>query len=261
MDLVGYSRERASTRSAASIPQYLDGLRRRRHDFVIPVSARDGDNIVDAAPRRMPWYDGPTVMEALDGLPAGTRGRSSCRCACRSRTSTSSTTGASSSGASRAAVLAVGDRLLFSPSEQDGACRTASKAGARRGAASRRRRGNPSASRSTSRSSSSAASSRASRRPPIETNVFRGRLFWLGHEPLRLGDEYRLKLATREVAGHGAGDRARLSTPTDLAVRRGQRGAAPRQSPRSSCAAARMLALDECGAWPAPGRFVADRRA
>ena len=37
------------------------------------------------------------------------------------------------------------------------------------------------------------------RDPPIETNVFRGRLFWLGHRPLRAGQEYRLRIATREV--------------------------------------------------------------
>ncbi|MEX1107873.1 MAG: adenylyl-sulfate kinase, partial [Dongiaceae bacterium] len=34
---------------------------------------------------------------------------------------------------------------------------------------------------------------------PIETNVFRGRLFWLGREPLQIDANYHLKLNTREV--------------------------------------------------------------
>src|SRR3546814_3557731 len=32
--------------------------------------------------------------------------------------------------------------------------------------------------------------------PPIETNVFRGRLFWLGREPLVEGARYQLRLGS-----------------------------------------------------------------
>ena len=32
---------------------------------------------------------------------------------------------------------------------------------------------------------------------PIESNVFRARLFWLGHAPLQVGNSYTLKLGTR----------------------------------------------------------------
>src|SRR6201995_3980566 len=34
---------------------------------VIPISARDGDGVAEASPR-IGWYDGPTVVEALDAL-------------------------------------------------------------------------------------------------------------------------------------------------------------------------------------------------
>jgi bifunctional enzyme CysN/CysC len=34
--------------------------------------------------------------------------------------------------------------------------------------------------------------------PPMLTNVFRGRLFWLGHKPLVVGNRYKLKLCTAE---------------------------------------------------------------
>src|SRR3546814_10618530 len=35
--------------------------------------------------------------------------------------------------------------------------------------------------------------------PPIETNVFRGRLFWLGREPLVEGARYQLRLGSLAV--------------------------------------------------------------
>src|SRR3546814_2398065 len=34
---------------------------------IVPISARDGDNIAKRS-SRTPWYDGPTVLSALDGL-------------------------------------------------------------------------------------------------------------------------------------------------------------------------------------------------
>ncbi|MCU1521779.1 MAG: sulfate adenylyltransferase [Arthrobacter sp.] len=37
--------------------------------FVIPVSALDGDNVVDRS-ARTPWYDGPALLEVLETLPA-----------------------------------------------------------------------------------------------------------------------------------------------------------------------------------------------
>jgi sulfate adenylyltransferase subunit 1 len=37
----------------------------------IPVSALDGDNVVEAS-LRTPWYDGPTLLEHLEQVPVGT---------------------------------------------------------------------------------------------------------------------------------------------------------------------------------------------
>ena len=50
---------------------------------VLPVSALEGDNIVERS-ERTPWYDGPALLELLESLPAqdesraGARGRSGC---------------------------------------------------------------------------------------------------------------------------------------------------------------------------------------
>ena len=132
----------------------------READFVVPISARDGDNLVQ--PRRLDaLVRGADPDRGARQLPPGTPARSSCRCACRSRTSTNSTSGASSSGASKAAVSRSATGCCSRPAARRARDHARSKAGAGRRRLSRRWRENPSASPWTSRSSSSAARSRA----------------------------------------------------------------------------------------------------
>ncbi len=70
MDLVGYDQARFAA-VADEIGDYLAGLGLVAC-AVVPVSARHGDNIAaagtDAGGAAMPWYRGPTVIEALDGF-------------------------------------------------------------------------------------------------------------------------------------------------------------------------------------------------
>ena len=50
------------------VSAYLGGFG-LRPNHIIPVSARDGDFIAERT-ARLPWYDGPTVIEALDAFTA-----------------------------------------------------------------------------------------------------------------------------------------------------------------------------------------------
>ena len=95
-------------------------------------------------------------------------------------------------------------------------------------------------------------------RPPIETDVFRARLFWLGRSPLRAGRRLTLRLGTAahpvevqsidrvidpsEPDGSGEGE-------TQAEVGRGRIAEAVLRS-------GAMLALDEHTANPRTGRFV-----
>jgi bifunctional enzyme CysN/CysC/sulfate adenylyltransferase subunit 1 len=66
MDLVGYSEE-----SFAAIRREFDALCKQlglADEVTIPVSALEGDNVV-AASARMPWYEGPTLLEYLETVP------------------------------------------------------------------------------------------------------------------------------------------------------------------------------------------------
>ena len=65
MDLVDYDRERfAAIQQEAS--EFLASVGLQPSGF-IPVSARDGDNIGQPG-THMPWYQGPTVLQALDAF-------------------------------------------------------------------------------------------------------------------------------------------------------------------------------------------------
>ena len=69
MDLVGWDRaayEHVSDEMVA-LAQRLSGV---ESCTVIPISALHGDNVVERSDAA-PWYEGPTVLEALESAPAG----------------------------------------------------------------------------------------------------------------------------------------------------------------------------------------------
>ncbi|BDG08439.1 sulfate adenylyltransferase subunit 1 [Anaeromyxobacter paludicola] len=67
MDLVGFSRE-VFDRLCAEYRDFAGRLGAGRTRFV-PMSALDGDMVVERG-ERLPWYDGPTLLELLEEAPA-----------------------------------------------------------------------------------------------------------------------------------------------------------------------------------------------
>ncbi len=67
VDLIGFEQARFDA-IAREITAYLAQLK-LSPSVIIPVSARHGDNVATAS-ANMPWYQGPTVLEALDGFVA-----------------------------------------------------------------------------------------------------------------------------------------------------------------------------------------------
>ncbi|MBN1430883.1 MAG: adenylyl-sulfate kinase [Anaerolineae bacterium] len=65
MDLVEYRQERFDE-VRLEYAAFLDTIHIQPLGY-IPVSGREGDNIASRSPR-MPWYEGPTVLESLDAL-------------------------------------------------------------------------------------------------------------------------------------------------------------------------------------------------
>ncbi len=218
---------------------------------VIPVVARDGDNIVQRSDRQ-PWYRGATLLEALDGF-----------------TSTADLTALPLrlpiqdvykfddrrilAGRILSGRLKLGDKLLFSPSNKT--ARIASietwSAPAKTEAVAGESIGITLDEQLFLERGDMASHEGA---PPIETNVFNGRLFWLAREPLREGTSYRLRLQSREVPVTVQQIKALydmdhlISTPSDSVPRNGIADVVLRSQA--------MLTLDRLEDHPKTGRFV-----
>jgi len=220
--------------------------------FILPVSAREGENIA-ARPAAMPWYDGPTVLGALDAfdvvtLPSDLPLRFPVQDVYRFDERRII------AGRIETGELRVGDTLLFSPANRTGRVKSieswntdqkpaAVAAGQSVGVTLEEQifveRGD-------------IASHEAD--PPVESDVFRARLFWLGQQPLTPGAKYKLKLNTTEVPVRVQSidhviDTGDLSTSNADQVERNAVG-------EVTLRADRMLALDPFVDSPGTGRFV-----
>jgi bifunctional enzyme CysN/CysC len=251
MDMIGFAQARFDEIRDA-YTRYLDGIGFGAR-YVIPVSARNGDNITERA-ASMRWYEGPTVIEALASLrptprpvdlplrlPVQDVYKFDERRIIVGRIETGR--------------LRVGDRVLFSPSNK-----TAHVAGIE---------GWNVVAPPIEAEAGQAVGITLDEQlfvergavislhddPPIETNVFRGRLFWLGRQPLAAGQDYRLRVATREVPVR-VQQIERLYDTEDLSDRGGA-AEVPRHGVADVILRTRaILALDEAHALPQTGRFV-----
>jgi bifunctional enzyme CysN/CysC len=250
MDLVGYSASHFEE-IRRSYAQYLAGFGAQA-DYVVPVAAREGENLVHRA-ASMPWYEGPTLIEALETFrPARRPVDLPLRLPVQDVYKFDDRriiVGRIESG-----HLAVGDRIVFSPSNKSVVVKSIE--GWSRPAPALQALAGESVGITLDEQIFIERGEVASRADnlPILTNVFRGRLIWLGHEPLRQGAEYRLKLGTREVAV--AAQRVeRVFDADDLSMRESREVA--RHGVADVILRSRaMLALDEAGSIQRTGRFV-----
>ena len=250
MDLVGYSASHFEE-IRRTYAQYLAGFGAQA-DYVVPVSSREGENLVHRA-ASMPWYEGPTLIEALETFrPARRPVDLPLRLPVQDVYKFDDRriiVGRIESG-----PLAVGDRIVFSPSNKSVVVKSIE--GWSRPAPALQALAGESVGITLDEQIFIERGEVASRADnlPILTNVFRGRLIWLGHEPLRQGAEYRLKLGTREVAVT-AQRVERIFDADDLSVREANEVA--RHSVADVILRSRaMLALDEAGSIQRTGRFV-----
>lgn len=195
MDLVGWSEARFREVDA-EIRAYLAGIG-VTPTHVVPVSARGGDFIKDRSDQAG-WYQGPTVLESLDGFAAAA-----------SATELDLRFPVQDiykfdhrrivAGRIESGRLKVGDRLVFSPSGKSarvasieawaGADVTVLSAGAGQSVGVTLdepifvERG---------------MIAHLAEAAPALAHEIRARVFWLGRDPLAVGDRLKLKLATAE---------------------------------------------------------------
>jgi len=193
MDLAGYAEERFQ-QVEQEYRQWLTkaGIEPR---VFIPCAARTGDNIARRSPQ-MPWWQGPTVVEALDAFPTAQHPvdlplRFPVQDVYRFDERRIL------AGRVEAGTLRVGDRLVFTPGGKASTVKTVERWKA------------PSCDLATAGESigitlteqifvERGAMAAHEDRPPYELNRFQARVFWMGRNPLRVGHPYRIKLATQE---------------------------------------------------------------
>jgi len=195
IDLVDYAEDRFND-VAREVTQYLHDIG-VEPSFIVPVSARDGDNIARRS-AYTPWYEGTTLLEALDSfrvttLPVDQPLRFPVQDVYKFDERRLI------AGRVESGILRAGDTLLFSPSNKTAIVRSIEA-------------WNQSPQPVEARAGESVAitleeqlflergeiASHAEN-PPRLTTVFKGRVFWFGNEPLTAGKTLEMKLTTNRA--------------------------------------------------------------
>ncbi len=250
MDLVGYDSGRFGAVSR-DVTRYLGEIGVEPAN-IVPISARGGDNVAERSAKTS-WYDGPTLLEALDDFETVKRPDDQpLRMPVQDVYKFDDRriiVGRIESG-----VLRVGDTLLFSPSNKT--VRVKSIESWNRSVPPVEAHPGESVGITLDEQIFLERGEIASHleAPPLLTTVFRATLFWLGRHPLEIGKTYKLKLATQEA-------RVRVQTieriiDTDsLAGRAGER-VERNQVAEVVLRSGSFLALDEYRTLARTGRFV-----
>ncbi|WP_420405318.1 adenylyl-sulfate kinase [Nisaea sp.] len=250
MDLVDYREERYQELTG-EIRKYLSELGLEAA-AIVPVSAREGQGLT-MRPDRMPWYEGRDLVEVLDNfsppvLPTDRPLRLPVQDVYKFDDRRII------AGRIESGRIHTGDRILISPSNKTVTVRSIETWNTKR----------PAVGASAGQSVGITLSEQLfiergqvishEANPPIESNVFRARIFWLGKTPLEVGKRYKLKLATNEQTVEVQSietviDVENLTSSTGDKLERNGIG-------EVTLRARAMLALDEFAENPKTGRFV-----
>ena len=194
MDLIEYS-QRKFNHLKKQIVEYLSEID-LACKAVVPISARDGQGLIDLS-EKMPWYTESNFIDTLDQLPeANSTNDLPTRLPIQDVYKFDERR--IIAGRIESGTLKIGDELLFTPSNKRAAIesfevwnakdkKTKAIAGESVGIILNEEifieRGHI-ASLSTD--------------APIETNVFRGKVFWIGNKPIIAGDRLKIKIGTAE---------------------------------------------------------------
>ena len=195
MDLVNHDAE-VFDKVSKEVTDYLASINIKPF-YIIPISAREGDGILNRG-ENLAWYQGKTVVEALDGFelakaPVSLPLRFPVQDVYRQDEQRIIV------GRIETGSLKVGDELLFSPTNErakittieswpENPDKTEAKAGECVGITLDERifveRGHFGSHEIN---------------PPMLSNVFRANIFWLSSKPLKVGHSYKARYGTHEA--------------------------------------------------------------
>ncbi|MDR3155408.1 MAG: sulfate adenylyltransferase [Deltaproteobacteria bacterium] len=249
MDLAGWS-EGAFESARSELSAFLWNLGIEAGPF-LPLSALLGENILSPS-ARMPWFSGPTLIGALDGLkkPAREEGLRLPIQDVYKFDDRRIIAGRVESGSLRA-----GDEILISPSGRRTRCASI-EAWLPRDA-----RGEALAGESVGVTASDEFFNRRGEvislrdDPPEVADAFRASVFWMGRAPLSKGRRYRLKLATDSCDCRVTGIYNRIDSST-LAPAGASDEVQSGEVAEAAVRLSRPMALDLFSRHRVTGRFV-----
>jgi bifunctional enzyme CysN/CysC len=195
MDLVDYS-ESIFLQIEKEYREFLERLGIHPVRF-IPISARDGLNLVEPSNGAAAWYSGPTLLRALDRLPApNVESDGPLRFAVQDVYRFDERR--IIAGRIESGMLRVGDHIVFSPNHKISSVASIERWNA------------------PLKDTASAGESVGliltepifverghigshDTETPIEAKRFRARIFWMGDRPFSIGKRYNVKLLTQEI--------------------------------------------------------------
>jgi bifunctional enzyme CysN/CysC len=223
----------------------------------IPVCGREGDNIVLAS-TRMPWYSGPTLLQALDGFRTESPPVDK-----PFRMPVQNVFKFTKFGDDRRIVagtvdtglLRSGDTVVFYPSGKKTTVKTLEAFGA----------GPPTAAQAGMATGFTMTeqvyvergelATRADEPPPKVSTRLRASLFWLGRTPLAEGGEYTMKLGSARVAMRVEGIE-RVIDASDLSSTQRKKHVNRHEVADCIIRLNRALAFDPSSEMTSTGRFV-----
>lgn len=250
MDLAGYD----ANRFLAIEAEYREWLAKFgvTPRAFIPIAARHGDNVASRS-AHMPWYEGPTVLEALDAFdPPGPAANRPLRFPIQDVYRFDERR--ILAGRVESGTIRLGDRLIFSPSGKAGTVRSIE----RWNAPSRDEAGEGESVGITLTEQvfvERGAVAAAEHAPPREGTRLAARVFWLGRKPLEAGKRYKIKLATAEAECE-VESIDRVIDPTTLAAASGASIVRQHEIAELILCARKPVAFDTFGEIASTGRFV-----
>lgn len=252
MDLVDFDQKRFEEVRGATL-EYLQRIGIDTSGVeVVPVTGRDGDNIVNRS-ERTPWYDGRTLIGVLDATePPTSRADLPLRFPVQDVYKFDARR--IIAGRIESGRLEVGDTILFSPGDRPSRVASIEAWNAK----------HPPREAGAGQSvgitledqlfiERGSVGSHMTQAPKL-TNVFAARIFWLGRTPLKVGSRYKIKLNTSEYMV----EVAKITAAVDIAdLSHGDATEIPRHGVGEVEFRSRgLVALDDFEDNPRTGRFV-----
>jgi bifunctional enzyme CysN/CysC len=200
MDLVGYD-EKVFRGIESEYRGFLEGIGAVRPRQFLPVAAVAGENLAGRG-KEMPWYDGPTLLELLDGLskePPRTDRPLRMPLQAVYKFTKHGDDRRIFAGRIEAGKVAVGDKVVFSPSNKISTIRSIE-------GFNTEARSNIEAGWSTGFTLTEeiyvvrGEVMSHVEKPPLVSTRIRTNMIWLGKNPFVRGRDYKLKLGTTAVA-------------------------------------------------------------